>query len=210
MSPFARLLCVTALFALPFDAPAAAAADVDPVAALTSRVHAEPVLRGTFTQNRLIRGFKRPVTSTGEFVVARDRGILWHTKTPFDSTLAMTPDRLRVVDARQQAEVDLDARREPMLRTLNGLLQAVVGGDVAALTRAFDLDARLIGSDAWELTLVPRDPALRGRFTTIRMNGAAYVREVRLEEASGDVTTVTLAGHEAGTRLTDDETKRLQ
>jgi len=188
----------------------AASAPDDPAAAVVSRLGSDPVLRGTFTQSRQIQGFKRPVVSSGEFAVARDGGILWHTKVPFDSTLAVTPDRLRVVDARQQTEVDLDARREPMLRTLNGLLQSVVVGDVASLRQQFEVDIRLEGGDAWEIALVPRDAVLKNRFTAIRMTGAAYVREVRLTEKSGDVTTVTLANQKGDARLTDDEAKQLQ
>ncbi len=187
-----------------------ATGDADAATALVSRLRAEAVLRGTFTQSRQIQGFKRPVVSTGEFVVARDRGILWRTKTPFESTLAVSPDRLRVVNARQQAEVDLDARREPMLRTLNGLLQSVVVGDVAALRRQFEVDIKLTGSDGWEIGLVPREAVLKSRFSAIRMAGAAYVREVRLTERAGDVTTVTLAGQKGDARLTDDEAKQLQ
>jgi len=191
-------------------APGAQRATADPAAALVSRLRIEDVLRGTFTQSRQIQGFKRPVVSTGDFVVARDRGILWHTRTPFESTLAMSPSRLRVVDARQRADVDLDARREPMLRTVNALLQSVVVGDVAALESRFDVDVRLSGSEAWEIDLVPRDAALKGRFSAIRMSGDAYVREVRMSERGGDVTTVTLAGQKGGTPLNDDEAKQLQ
>jgi hypothetical protein len=188
----------------------ARAMEPDPTAGLVARLRAEAVLRGTFSQSRQIQGFKRPVVSTGEFVVARDRGILWHTKTPFDGTIAMSPDRLRVANARGQAEVDLDARREPMLRTLNGLLRSVVVGDIEALTQLFEVEARLSGTDAWEMALTPRDALLKKRFSGIRLAGAAYVREVRLTERGGDVTTVTLADQKGDTRLTDDEAKQLQ
>ena len=72
------------------------------------------------------------------------------------------------------------------------------------------MDVRLSGSEAWEIDLVPRDAALKGRFSAIRMSGDAYVREVRMSERGGDVTTVTLAGQKGGTPLNDDEAKQLQ
>ncbi len=111
--------------------------------ALLARLHQPAVLRGAFVQSRQIIGFKRPVESSGDFVVARDQGLLWHTVKPFESLLSVSRVRLRVTDGKGGTETTIDARREPMLRTLNEILQSVVIADVPTLQARFDLDLKL-------------------------------------------------------------------
>jgi outer membrane lipoprotein-sorting protein len=179
-------------------------------AALLARLHQPAVLRGQFVQSRQIAGFKRPVESSGDFVVARDQGLLWHTVKPFESTLSVSRERLRVTNGKGAAETTLDARREPMLRTLNDILQSVVIADVAALEKRFDLAIKLVGASGWEMVLTPKDATLRARFSGIQLAGGAHVQNVRLMEASGDVTAVRFEEQREDTRLSDAEAGTLR
>lgn len=205
MRPLSRVLlgCVAAM------ALVARGAD-QPADALLARLHQPAVLRGQFVQSRQIAGFKRPVESSGDFVVARNRGLLWHTVKPFESLLSVSRERLRVTNGAGATETTLDARREPMLRTINDILQSVVVADVAALRARFDIDIRLIGAGGWELALQPKDATLRARFTDIQLAGGAHVQSVRLVEASGDVTSVRFEDQREDTQLTDAEAGKLQ
>ncbi|MEO8314368.1 MAG: outer membrane lipoprotein carrier protein LolA [Pseudomonadota bacterium] len=190
-------------------ASTAMAADVTENA-LIQRLHKPEVLRASFSQSRQIAGFTRPVESSGSFVVARGRGLLWQTRRPFESTLSVTRGRLRITNGAGQPETMLDARREPMLDVLNDLLQSVVIADVTALKTRFDLQVRLVGDTDWELALHPRDKVLRERFATIELAGGAYVRKVRLVEKSGDVTTMLFDNHKEDTQLTESEAGKLK
>jgi outer membrane lipoprotein-sorting protein len=180
-----------------------------PEAALLQRLHEPAVLRGTFVQSRQIVGFRRPVESRGDFVVARGRGLLWHTQKPFESLLSVSRERLRVSNGVGGAETTLDARREPMLRTLNDLLQSVVIADIATLKTRFDLTIKLIGEADWELALRPKEVALRARFSAVTLTGAAHVQSVRLMEGSGDVTTVRFEDQREDAQLTEAEAGKL-
>ncbi len=119
-----------ALLAMPVAQAAEPSAAAD---ALLARLHQPAVLRGNFMQSRQIAGFRRPVPSSGDFVVARGEGLLWHTQKPFESLLSVSRERLRVTNGRGGSETTLDAKREPMLRTLNEILQSVVIADARAL-----------------------------------------------------------------------------
>ncbi len=129
------------------------------------------MLRGNFVQSRQIAGFRRPVECSGDFVVARGEGLLWHTQKPFESLLSVSRARLRVTNGKGGTETTLDAKREPMLRTLNEILQSVVIADVAALRTRFDLTIKLVGANDWEMALQPKDAALRARFSAITLAG---------------------------------------
>jgi outer membrane lipoprotein-sorting protein len=197
---------IVALVAL----PVAQGADPQPDDALLERLHQPAVLRGNFVQSRQITGFKRPVESSGDFVVARGKGLLWHTQKPFESLLSVSRARLRVTNGKGGTGTTLDAKREPMLRTLNDILQSVVIADTRALRSNFDLDVTLVGTTDWEMHLKPRDAALRSRFSTIVLSGGAHVQGARLVEASGDITTVRFLDQREDVQLSDAEAGKLQ
>jgi outer membrane lipoprotein-sorting protein len=169
------------------------------------------VLRGSFVQQRQIAGFRRPVQSAGRFVVAHGTGLLWHTQRPFESLLVINRQMLSVSNGvGQSSTTTLDAAKEPMLRMLNDLLQGVVVADLAQLQAQFDVDVRPSGATDWAMTLLPRQAALRSRFTSIDLVGGKYVRSVQLHEQSGDVTIVRFADQMEDDHLTDVEAGQLR
>jgi hypothetical protein len=178
--------------------------------ALLERLHQPVVLRGEFIQSRQIAGFRRPVESRGEFVVARGQGLLWHTRVPFESMLSVSRDRLRMTDVASGAVTTLDARREPMLRAINEVLQGVVVADVVALQRRFDLTVRMIGAVGWEVVLQPKDAILAARFTAITLRGATHVEQVRLAESNGDLTNLQFTNQREDSTLSPAEAGQLQ
>jgi outer membrane lipoprotein-sorting protein len=190
--------------------PAVQGAEQQPADALLARLHQPAVMRGNFVQSRQITGFKRPVESSGDFVVARGAGLLWHTQKPFESLLSVSRARLRVTNGKGGTETTLDAKREPMLRTLNDILQSVVIADARALQVQFDLDITLVGTTGWEMALTPKDAALRTRFSAIVLSGSMYVQSARLVEASGDITTVRFLDQREDVKLSDAEAGKLQ
>lgn len=190
--------------------PMARAAEQPPADALLARLHQPAVLRGNFVQSRQITGFRRPVESSGDFVVARGEGLLWHTQKPFESLLSVSRERLRVTNGKGGTETTLDAKREPMLRALNDILQSVVIADIPALRTRFDLTIKLVGATDWEMALLPKDATLRSRFSTIVLAGGAHVQSARLVEASGDITTVRFVDQREDLKLSDAEAGKLQ
>ena len=52
------------------------------------------VLRGRFTQQRFLQGFNAPLISSGSFIVAPGRGIVWRGEAPFAIVTVMGPGGL--------------------------------------------------------------------------------------------------------------------
>ncbi len=63
--------------------PVQAAPDL--AASVRQQLVQAPVLRGEFEQSKQVQGFSKPLISRGSFIVSRERGVLWLTKTPFAS-----------------------------------------------------------------------------------------------------------------------------
>lgn len=165
----------------------------DALDGVRSRLADVALLRGEFVQVKRLAGFRNPLRSAGQFVLVRGRGVLWLTKTPFASTLVVTPERLESLDAQGQRLTRLDARDEPALRSINQLLLATLAADLAPLRALFALDAELVGTLGWRLVLRPSDALLARQLSRITLAGERHVHEVLLEERNGDRTEITFS-----------------
>ena len=173
------------------------------------RLTQAPVLRGEFEQSKQVQGFSKPLVSRGSFVVARERGVLWLTKTPFASQLRLTRDEIK---ATQNGAVAfrLDASKEPSVRVINGLMFALLNGDIGGLAEHFKIEGSVDGK-SWQLHLTPRSSALAKLMAGVDLSGEAQVRSIRISEASGDTTAIRFSAQRTEpAQLTSDEARQFE
>jgi hypothetical protein len=144
------------------------------------------VLRGRFRQERTIKGFDRPLVSTGDFVLAPGHGLIWRTETPFAIITVITPSGL----VQQVGGVEtnrLSTARLPFLANLYDMLGGALSGDWHALRTQFDVTQH--GDAArWDLVLVPRsgpDPATMP-FRSITLQGGRFLDQVSIVRPGDD------------------------
>jgi hypothetical protein len=80
---------------------------------------------------------------------------------------------------------------------INGVLFAALAGDLDKLEALFEIDGD-IHDGAWRVTLKAREPALARAIGTIALEGGAYVRNVTINEASGDRTSIVFSAIQTG------------
>lgn len=94
----------------------------------------------------------------------------------------------------------------PLLAALSESLRATLAGDLPALRRHYDVgwnapqtpvrphvQAQVEATAGWQLTLVPRERALRDAVAKVVLRGAgSEVSEVEIVEASGDLTLMRI------------------
>src|SRR5262249_9646525 len=153
-----------------------------------SRLTQPEVLRGDFEQSKTVQGFVRPLASKGDFIVARGRGVFWRTREPFASELRLTRNEIVATQGGQIA-FKLDAGREPTVRIINGLMFALLNGDVGQLSELFKLDGAVEGR-TWQLLLVPRQANLAQLLKKVELQGDTQVRRIVIDEANGDRTQI--------------------
>lgn len=179
------------------------------LAQVRQRLDDVAVLRGDFEQRKTLKGFKNPLVSRGDFLVARGRGVLWRTREPFASTLVVTRDRLVARQADGTVGTQIDARTEPGVRAVNEMLFALMSADMEVLDKRFDIDGRLSGKAAWQLSLKPREASLAQWVTRIELDGDHVVRQVRMTEASGDVVVTQFSAHTTAAALSREDGARF-
>jgi len=206
MNRFLRTLCVLVMLAV--VAPALAATDVE---AVKQRVAKVDVLRGEFTQEKQVAGFKNPLRSQGRFVLAQDHGVIWTTLKPFPSEVVVTRDRILSRQSDGSSRVELDGRQQPAMRSVNAIMFALMSGDAQALSAQFTVKVEVLPGNAWRMQLTPRSAMLGKVFAQLTLSGDRYVREVQINEANQDVTRIQFAGmSDTPATLSTDEGRRFE
>ncbi|MDW5416442.1 outer membrane lipoprotein carrier protein LolA [Iodobacter sp. CM08] len=182
----------------------------DLAASVKERLTQPAVLRGYFEQNKQVAGFKKPLISRGDFIVARDKGVLWRTKTPFAGTLRLSRDEIVAKQGDGEVAFRLSASKEPSVRMINGLLFSLLNGDVSSLGELFKIEGSVNGK-SWQLLLTPKQAALGKIMRKIALSGDQFVRQIDLDEASGDQTTIRFtAQNTEPAKLSSDEMARFE
>lgn len=174
-------------------APVAASAQAvqQLLAQVRQQVQVAPVVRGRFEQAKTIQGFKQPLRSSGDFVVAQGKGIVWQVRQPFASTLLVKPDSLQSRGADGAVSMHMRAEQEPVLRTVNAMLFAVMAADLDKLSQYFEVSGQ-VRPEGWMLHLVPRDPVLAQWLQHVDLQGKQFVQQVQLQEARGDRSQIRI------------------
>jgi hypothetical protein len=174
------------------------------------RLTSEPVVRGGFEQRKTVKGFRHALVSSGDFVVSRQRGVLWHTLEPFASTLVVSRERVLAKNADGSVARRLSASEEPGLRAMSETLFGVMAADLSVLAQRFRIEGELAGREGWHLVLLPADQALARWVQRIELEGDRFLRGVRLQEGNGDQTQIRLARHSTAATLSADEDAQFE
>ncbi len=188
----ARALCLALCLALPAPALQAAA----PIAKIQALLAKPSTMCGRFDQTKQLAGMKRPLVSSGRFCVVAGKGVLWRTLKPFPNTLRLTRDEI-VHYQGERVAMRLDAKQEPTVRMINGVLFSLLSGELSQLETLFEVDGSA-DAGSWKVALKARQPALAKAIGAIALDGGAYVKNIRIDEASGDTTAIVFSDIKSG------------
>ena len=166
-------------------------------------------LRGTFEQRKYLAGIPKPLVSRGEFTFARDRGVWWHTRVPFDSELVLTREGMTQRDA-GGTPIRLTSQQQPALRVVADVFLSLFSLDLKLLAESFDTFG--IGdAHGWQLGLVPHAGALGGVVARVTIRGNTRVDHVDLVDSRGDRTELVLGDDARGAGpLTPEEEQHFR
>ncbi len=148
------------------------------------------VVTGSFRHAKHLSEMPQPLVSSGEFVFARELGVYWHTREPFDSVLVLSEHGIAQRDEGSQT-MTLSAAEQPAVRVIADIFLALFTLDVTSLNRSFDLYGRSQG-ERWIIGMRPRSPAIASVFREATVTGAADVEQVVLTDVRGDRTVIDL------------------
>lgn len=165
-------------------------------------------VRGEFSQSKHLHELPRPLVSSGDFLVARGLGVVWHTRVPFDSQLILSAQAVVQRDGGGQA-TRIDASRQPGIGLVAQIFDALFSLDLPGLDQHFSLFGA--GSAAqWTLGLKPREAAFGKVIDAVLVYGAAQPQRIVLFEGNGDRTEISLSGQRLQPQLSEDERRMFQ
>ena len=167
-----------------------------PVAEIQSMLAKPKVLCGRFDQKKQLAGLKKPLASNGRFCVVADKGVLWRTLEPFPNTVRLTRDEIVQLQGDRVA-MRLDAKQEPAVRMINGVLFALLAGDLGQIEKLFAVDG-VTHENSWRVTLKPHELALAKAISSIALDCGAYVKNITISEASGDRSSIVFSEIQTG------------
>tara|TARA_R100001143_G_scaffold37623_1_gene35127 strand:- start:247 stop:882 length:636 start_codon:yes stop_codon:yes gene_type:complete len=148
-------------------------------------------LGGSFTMDRHLDGFEKPLTSNGDFVLSPARGLVWRTLAPFPGTTILDDHGITRID--DQGNRDELARGD-QFRQFVELISAVLAGNWQPLEQRFDITRDTTENGAWQVILTPKDGStIQNQISKIIATGTDFVENVRLEKPTGDHDAITLS-----------------
>jgi Outer membrane lipoprotein carrier protein LolA-like len=149
------------------------------------------VLRGRFVQERFLEGFAAPLKTTGTFVLAPGKGLIWHAEAPFAVTTVMTASGISQRSGDSEI-LNLASTQVPFLARLYDILGGALAGDLQPLERYFRVK-RTSDAAGWHLALAPRDSSELDRtgLHEIRIAGQRFVKTVDIARQTGDRDRLT-------------------
>jgi len=161
--------------------------------AVCARIAQYPVIRGNFEQEKILSRINRSLKSSGSFLIASDKGMVWDTLNPFPSTLVLGKDFLIQSRPGGQRTV-LSAQGNEIFVSMAEILSAVFSGNAQSLEKNFFIYFKS-SSSSWELGLKPLNTAINAFAERIIMSGDTVIKTIVLIENGGDSTKYILLNH---------------
>ncbi|MNP46875.1 hypothetical protein D3C76_1409030 [compost metagenome] len=140
------------------------------------------------------------MTSKGQFVLAKDKGLLWLLKSPLQQDYRISAAGI----ARRDADGWHMLPSKSVGEQQNRLFFAVLQGDSSGLQQDFELD--LQGeADNWQLRLTPRSLLLKQVFSRIDIFGGQFVERIELMEIQGDSTVLRMPASRSANNLSEEQ-----
>lgn len=166
----------------------------DPLARLFAQLGAQTERRARFVERRFSALFKAPVESSGTLYFRAPDHLQKLTHEPRRESVRIEANTVIYEGATGQGtqKRTFALSDAPPLAALIESLRATLAGDLPALRRHYDVVATMAEAQ-WQLTLTPRDRALRDAVTKIVLRGRANeIETLDIVEANGDLTLLRI------------------
>ncbi|WP_373084999.1 outer membrane lipoprotein carrier protein LolA [Sneathiella sp.] len=162
------------------------------------RAHADPIvladgegLQGRFEQSRHLRGFDKPIRSTGQFFLLPKSSLIWQTERPFFTRMVI--DNKGISQSVEGAEVTrLDFDKFPGLQVMRSTLENSLSGNWAPLEKLTGSKLQPTG-DKWSLRFTPKSSGLTLPFAYLSFEMSDYLEKVEIVKANGDKDVITFS-----------------
>ena len=161
--------------------------------ALTQQLNLHTDTRGQFLQQRHLAVLKKPLQSQGRFIFSPIQGLVWQQLKPFSSLMVLKDQQLIQQNSQGKVQyLSAAASGNPITLQLPRLLQAIMAGDINALSTDFALfmPSENTGS-VWQLGLQAKDPQVHASMGNITLSGDTHIRTLIMTSQQANISDYT-------------------
>jgi len=143
-------------------------------------------LHGRFVQERHLQGLASTLKSSGSFLLAPGKGLIWRIEEPIQTITVITPAGIRQIINGNVVQ-HIEAARLPFIAHFYDMLNGALMGDWSAMRH--DFAVKTTGDrGAWRTVLTPLRPddPIAGILGSIVVSGGKMVDGVDINRPNGD------------------------
>jgi hypothetical protein len=181
--------------------------ETDLLAQLASQLEQHAIVKASFVQTRQMAALKRPIVTRGHMAFSRRDGVFWWIEQPLQVSYWLTEQRV-VEIAADGSRREHDQRSNAAMAQVGRLMRAMLGAQTDALRQQFEIKVQ--GNPAqWEMELTPRQSQVARYIKELHISGGRFIESLRVQEVSGDLTTIRLSDSQVLADLPAADVQRL-
>jgi len=150
-------------------------------------------LKTDFTQEKEMAMFKEKIVLTGRIYLQKPNKIAWHVDKPLRYSVLITDKLIRQWDEDTNQVQEISLTKNPIFQNVLNQLTVWFSGEYGSLLETNDV--RLVQRDPLVIEFTPRDNNIARKvikhITITFREDQTYLKQIRIQELSGDVTTIT-------------------
>lgn len=167
--------------------------------ALGKKVSDFKTLKTDFTQEKEMAMFKDKLVLKGRIYLEKPNKVAWHVDSPLRYSVLITDKLIRQWDEDTNQVQEISLTKNPIFQNVLNQLTVWFSGDYSSLIE--DNAVRIVKHDPLEIEFLPLEKNITKKviksITITFRDDQKYLRQIRILEQSGDITTI----HFTNTRL---------
>ena len=167
------------------------------------------VTTGNFVQGKMSSKLKRPLKSSGKFIIC-SQGVVWKTEKPFPSVMTVTESYM--IQTRPDGSKNvIDGSQNEVFKSIAQSLSAIFTGTKSELEKSFNIESFFSSENFWSLSLTPKDSTISAALKKIDLQGAvnsskkASMDLIVISQGEGESTSYKMSEQNYKTELSDEE-----
>lgn len=153
---------------------------------VVQQLNSVTVIHGSFEQQKQLQGLDYPLTSSGQFIFWKEKGLYLASDKPFFNASTITADN--IIHWQENGRGKISEEQSGLIqREISRTLLAFFSADVELIEARFTTQWEFDGN-AWKLLLTPRHEMVRKQMRSAELRGENYIKSLRIEGGNGDVT----------------------
>lgn len=156
-----------------------------------------------FVQEKKMALFNHPLVTRGSIWVEPPEHLLWRVESPMQYALALDGSRVRQWDGETGKTTSLSMEGNPVFAAVTEQLNAWFGGRYGLLAQDYDVERQAAAPATFVFVPKPTAPSAKmlKSVTVVFRADARYIASIRIDDRSGDVTTLTFTDTEINVPL---------